>query len=62
MQPTDRDRRSPDLFLSLPWRAIPHTAHVPHRDPHGSVHSVGDLADGHLASWEADWIDLGGEG
>jgi hypothetical protein len=62
MQPTDRDWRSPDGCPPSPLWAIHHTAHAPHHDPHGPVPSVGDLAEGHLASWEHAWIDLGGEG
>jgi hypothetical protein len=62
MQPTDRDRRSPDTYSPSFLRAIHHIAHVPARDPHGPVHSVSDLAEVHLANWETAWIDLGGEG
>jgi len=62
MQPTDPDRLPPEACPHSFSRAIHHTAHVPHRDQHGSVHSVGDLAEAHIASWETAWIDLGGEG
>jgi hypothetical protein len=62
MQQTDRDRRSLDACPPSFLRAIHHTAHVPHREPHGPVHSVGDLAETRLTSWESAWIDLGGEG
>ena len=62
MQPTDRDRRSPDASPPSYLKAIQHSAHGPHRDPHGAVLSVGDLAEVHLTTWEAAWIDLGGEG
>jgi hypothetical protein len=42
-------------------RAAHNPAHAPHHDPQ-VVHPLADLAEGHLAGWEAAWIDLGGEG
>jgi hypothetical protein len=62
MQQVDRDRRSPDACPPSFLKAVHHTAHVPHREPHGPVHSVGDLAETRTAGWESAWIDLGGEG
>jgi hypothetical protein len=38
---------------SAPW-------HEP--ELHGADHGMGDYAEGPLSSWEAAWIDLGGEG
>jgi hypothetical protein len=61
MQPTDRDWRLHDSCTPSSLRAAHHPAHAPHHDPQ-VIHPLADLAEGHLAGWEAAWIDLGGEG
>ena len=40
----------------------PAAGHVAPAEPGSAPHGPGDLADGPLAAWENDWIDLGGEG
>jgi hypothetical protein len=37
-------------------------AHSPRREHPWNANHFGDLAEGHLATWDSAWIDLGGEG
>jgi hypothetical protein len=62
MQPADRDARPLDALSAPSLRGGHLPAHLPLRERYWNANQLGDLAEGHLAGWEAAWIDLGGEG
>jgi len=45
-----------------PWTPGPLRVAPAHENGPAHAGSVGEDADGPLAPWELDWIDLGGEG
>jgi hypothetical protein len=62
MQTNPELRRAYEAFLALPFGFAPPSGSLPITESTPTPSVTGDFTEGPAPSWEAAWIDLGGEG